>query len=307
MLKISTYIHNPSLLLHGVIRRFFEFIEPYLSDEKYLKLIYLYYIGKGLNLKRPRTFNEKLQWLKLYYRNPLYPKLVDKATVKSWVEGIIGIEYIIPTIGVWDRFEDIDFDTLPRSFVLKTTHGGGGDGVVICKDKNTLNIEKAKKKLLRDLKTNIAEYYKEWPYKTVHPRLLAEELISISDGSELLDFKLLCFNGRVKCSFVGSNRFGEGGVHTTYYDRDWNRLPFERSKSAEKSGIPKPENYELMVQLAEKLSKDFPFVRVDLYEANGKVYFGEVTFFPGSGLLAFQPNKWDEIIGSWLTLPERNA
>ncbi len=306
MLPINAYIKKPSLILNGLIIRFFRMLEPLMSDESFLKMIYPYYIGKRLNLKHPKTFNEKLQWLKLYYRNPLYHTLVDKASAKEWVAHSIGDQFVIPTIAEWNSVEDIDYDILPDSFVLKTTHGGGGNGVIICKDKKALDKDSAARKLSRNMKEDIASYFKEWPYGGMNKKIIAEEMISLSDGKELMDFKLLCFNGKVRCLFVGSNRFQHGGVHTTYYDRNWNRLPFERSNQAEKDGIQKPAHYELMVKLAEILAKDIPFVRVDFYEANGNVYFGEMTFFPGSGFLAFNPDKWDKIIGSWLTLPKRN-
>ena len=306
MLTLRTYFKKPSLIFHGFIKRFFRLIEPLMSDNAFIRMIYPYYIGEKLDLQNPKAFNAKLQWLKLYYYDPRFTMMVDKANVKTFVAETIGQEYVIPTIGIWENFDDIDFEKLPNSFVIKTTHGGGGNGVIVCKDKSKLNIPAARKRLNKNLKEDISVYYKEWPYKKVQRRIIVEELISTSGSIELMDYKLLCFNGKVRCSFVGSNRFGEGGVHTTYYDRDWNRLPFERSNPSEKSGIPKPTRYEEMVRIAEILSKDIPFVRVDFYEADDHIYFGEMTFFPGSGFLAFKPKVWDERLGDWLTLPSKN-
>lgn len=306
MLPLKTYIRKPSLITEGLMLRIFKFLEPFLSDTAFLKMVYPHYIGEKLDLDNPTTFNAKIQWLKLNYYDSRFPKLVDKASVKQYVASVIGEEYIIPTIGVWDSFDDIDFDSLPDGFVIKTTNGGGGDGVVVVKDKSTFDKASARKKINTNLKLDISKYYKEWPYKDVPRRIIVEELIPVPDGVELLDYKLLSFNGTVRCSYVGSNRFREGGVHYTYYDREWKRLPFEMLHHEGPSEFPKPKYYDEMIRLAEKLSVDIPFVRVDFYEANDKIYFGEMTFFTGSGFLAFSPKEWDAIVGSWLTLPDKN-
>lgn len=275
----------------------------HLSDRKYLEMTYRLVIGKELNLDDPKSFNEKLQWLKLYNRKNVYTKMVDKYEVKKIVSELIGNEYIIPTLGVWDRFEDIDFSKLPDKFVLKCTHDSGG--VVICKDKNTFDVDEAKNKINKALSRNFYYAGREWPYKNVKPRIIAEEYISSGDSKDLKDYKLMCFNGKVKCSFVCSNRNSKNGLNVDFYDINWEKMPFERHYPNSKEKVQKPNNYELMVSLAEKLAKDIPFVRVDFYEVNNKVYFGELTFFPGAGFEEFTPEEWDYTLGSWLKLPEK--
>ena len=295
---IKNYLRDPlkygilSLSLRGYLR--------WLPDKTYLKWNYWANIKKRLNLKNPKTFNEKLQWLKLYDRKLIYTTMVDKYAVKKYVADRIGAEYVIPTLGVWDSPEEIDFDSLPNQFVLKVTHDSGG--LVICKDKSKLDIEAAKAKLARSLKRDYYLQSREWPYKNVKRRILAEKFM-VDASDKLDDYKLLCFGGQVKCSFVCSDRFSGKGLHITFFDRDWQVMPFERSYPSVKEGVPKPVQYEKMVELAEILSMDIPFVRVDFYEVDGKIYFGELTFYPGSGFEAFQPESWDETLGQWIQLP----
>ena len=280
-------------------------------DAFYLKLLYKAKMGKRLNLDNPQTFNEKLQWLKLYDRNPEYIKMVDKYEAKKYVASIIGEEYIIPTLGVWDRFDDIDFDKLPDQFVLKCTHDSGG--LVICKDKNTLDIQQARKKINHCLKRNYYLNTREWPYKNVKPRIIAEKYMEDEaeeqpddyTNTELKDYKLMCFGGKVECSFVCSGRYSEDGLKVTFYNSGWKMMPFERHYPREKEPINIPTNYNKMVRFAEILSNRIPFVRVDLYEINKKLYFGEMTFFPGSGYEEFTPDEWDWKLGSWIRLPDQ--
>ena len=269
-----------------------------LPDEWYIQLQYFYHFHRFANLKNPQTFNEKLQWLKLHDHNPLYTTLVDKYAVKKWVADKIGEEYIIPTLGVWNKAEDIDFDKLPNQFVLKVNHDSGG--LVICRDKSKLDKQAAIAKLSGALKNNGYWYGREWPYKNVKPCILAEKYIEDAETKELWDYKLMCFNGKVRCSFVCTERFTENGLKVTFYDDDWNIMPFERHYPRRKTPMAKPLNYEEMVNLAEKLSKGIPFVRVDFYSVQGKTYFGELTFYPGSGLEEFVPSEWDKKIGDWL-------
>lgn len=269
-----------------------------LPDEWYIQLQYFYHFHRFANLKNPQTFNEKLQWLKLHDHNPLYTTLVDKYAVKKWVADKIGKEYIIPTLGVWNKAEDIDFDKLPNQFVLKVNHDSGG--LVICRDKSKLDKQAAIAKLSGALKNNGYWYGREWPYKNVKPCILAEKYIEDAETKELWDYKLMCFNGKVRCSFVCTERFTENGLKVTFYDDDWNIMPFERHYPRRKTPMAKPLNYEEMVNLAEKLSKGIPFVRVDFYSVQGKTYFGELTFYPGSGLEEFVPSEWDKKIGDWL-------
>ena len=272
----------------------------FIPDKLYLQLMYKHHIGKFINFNSPSTFNEKLQWLKLYDKKAAYTYLVDKYKAKKIVADAIGEEHIIRTYGVWDAPEKIDFDMLPNSFVLKWNHDSGS--VVICRDKKSFNKDDALAKLQAGKYRSGFWYGREWPYKDVIPCVIAEEFIEGADG-DLPDFKFMCFNGEVKCSFVCTKRFSNEGLHVTFYDRDWQRLPFARKYPTERQDIAKPEHYEEMVALAEKLSRNIPFVRVDFYDVNGKIYFGEMTFFPGSGFEKFNPPEWDEKIGDWLTLP----
>lgn len=273
----------------------------WMDDQTYLKIIYYARMGKKLNLSEPKTFNEKLQWLKLYNRNPQYTTMVDKDAVKPYITKILGGGgYVIPTYGVWEHFDEIDFSDLPDQFVLKCTHDSGS--VVIVKDKAALNKAAAKKKLERSLRRNYFYAGREWPYKNVKPRILAEQYLPAIEKAGLLDYKFMCFHGKVKCSFVCSERETKK-LKVTFFDRDWNRMPFERHYPKSDKEIPKPESYEKMCSFAEKLSKGIPFVRVDFYEIEGKIYFGELTFYPGCGMEEFTPESWDYKLGDWIVLP----
>lgn len=272
-----------------------------LSDKIYLKLTYRIRFGEKLDLKNPITFNQKIQWLKLYDRQARYTELVDKVKVKDYVAKEIGQQYLIPTLGVWDHFEDIDFEQLPKQFVLKCNHDSGS--IVICRDKSTFDLEYARKKLTKGLRTDAYYWGREWPYKNVQRKILAEAYMEDDDSEELKDYKLMVFNGKVKCSFVGSERFSEDGLKITFFDTDWKVMPFERHYPKSKLDIKKPLNYDEMVELAEKLAKDIPFARIDFYEVKGRAFFGEITLFPGSGWEEFTPSEWDKTLGSWIKLP----
>lgn len=272
------------------------------DDETYLCRLFRWKMGRKLNLENPQTFNEKLQWLKLNDHNPEYTKMVDKFEAKKYVAGIIGDEYIIPTLGVWDYFDDIDFNALPNQFVLKCTHDSGG--VVICKDKSKLDMSKVKEKIISCLKRDYYLSSREWPYKNVKPRVIAEKYMADESGEDLIDYKLMCFNGEVKCSFVCSDRYSKDGLKVTFYDREWKMMPFERHYPREKDPINVPEGYDEMLGLAERLSFGIPFVRVDFYSIKGRLYFGELTFYPGSGTEEFYPEEWDFTLGSWIQLPK---
>ena len=276
-------------------------------DKLYLKLKFRLVMGQKLDLKNLKTFNEKLQWLKLYNRRPEYTMMVDKYAVKQFVADKIGEEYIIPTLGVWDKVEDIDWDSLPNQFVLKTTHGGGGGGVVICKDKSIFDRDAARKKLQKSLDSDIYLSFREWPYKDVPKRIIAEQYMTDESGVELKDYKFFCFNGRVQCFKVDFDRFINHKAN--YYDREGSLLPF-----GEKVFPPdfdrvfdKPKNFGSMISLAERLSEDVPFVRVDFYNSNGNIYFGEITFFPAAGFGKFEPEEWDETLGEFLILPKNKV
>ena len=277
-----------------------------IPDSIYLKIQFRKKFGRKLNLKNPLTFNEKMQWLKLYDRNPKYTVLVDKYEVKKIVSQVLGKQYIIPTIGVWDKFDDIDFDDLPNQFVLKCTHDSGG--LVICLNKKSLKRNEYKEKIEKCLKNNFYYLGREWPYKNVKPRIIAEPLMSNSNDNknlknELTDYKFMSFNGKVKCLFVCTERFSADGLKVNFFDRDWNALPFERYYPRSLKIINKPVNYNEMIMFAEKLSENIPFVRVDFYEIDNKIYFGEITFYPGSGMEEFKPSEWDRKLGDWIQLP----
>lgn len=276
-----------------------------LSDEKYLKKMFYSHMGKELNLDDPKSYSEKLQWLKLYDRNPLYTKLVDKCEVKKYVADLIGEEYIIPTLGVWDKFTDIDFSMLPNQFVLKCTHDSGG--VYICKDKSRFDHEEAKKVIEKSLANNFYLQGREWAYKNVRPRIIAEQYMEDDSTKELRDYKFFCFDGEPKALFIATERM-ESRTETKFdfFDMEYNHLPFTNGHPNAEILPLKPSQFEKMKELACKLSEGIPHVRVDFYEVNGKVYFGELTFFHWSGFMPFEPEKWDYEFGSWLSLPKTN-
>lgn len=297
--RLMKGLHDPSKIWMWIVC----ILSPLLPDKLYLNLLFHHRFGKWIDWKNPKGFNEKLQWLKVYDRKPEYTTMVDKVAVKDYVAKIIGEEYIIPTIGVWENPDDIDFDALPDQFVLKCNHNSG-IGLCICKDKSKLDINAVKSELRRGLKQDFYLTGREWPYKNVPRKILAEKYMEDEKSNDgLNDYKLLCFNGQVTCSFVCSERYGEEGLKVTFYDKDWKRLPFERHYPSAKNDINMPAQYHKMVALAERLSQSIPFVRTDFYEINGNLYFGEMTFYPGSGLEEFSPEVWDEKLGKLIQLP----
>ena len=271
-----------------------------LTDKKYLEYRFLSEMGYKLNLKNPQTFNEKLQWLKLYDRNPEYTKMADKYEVREYIKEKIGEEYLIPLIGVYDKFDDIDFDKLPNQFVIKCNHDSGG--LIICKDKNRLDIETARKKINRSLKTNYYYSGREWPYKNVKPRIIIEKYMEDSNKSDLIDYKLFCFNGIPKIVLVCSERFSSSNMCETWFDMNWKLIDMTESGHRVDSTISKPKQLKKMVELSKKLSKNIPFIRVDWYEIGDKLYFGELTFYPASGFEKFEPKEWNKKIGDMLSI-----
>ena len=276
-----------------------------MPDEVYLTRKFKLSIGYDLDLHTPQTFNEKLQWLKLYDRNPQYTLMVDKYRVKDYVADKIGRQFIIPTIEVWDNPDDIDFSKLPNQFVLKCNHNSGL-GMCICKDKSKLDFHKVKAGLRKGLKQDYYLHGREWPYKNVPRKIIAEEFMTDNKHDDLIDYKFMCFNGAAKCLFTCSDRRSASGLKVTFFDMDWNRLSFERHYHAANYPIYKPINFNLMKELAEVLAKDMIFARIDFYEINGKVYFGEITLHPGCGFEEFTPEEWDRILGNWITLPDKS-
>lgn len=295
-------IHNPrKLVVAGLVR-----IARIFPDELYLKLLFRLRMGYKLDLDNPQTFCEKLQWLKLHNRKPEYTQMVDKYDAKRYVAGIIGEEYIIPTIGVWDRVEDIDFDKLPNQFVLKCTHDSGG--IVICKDKSQLDIAAAKKRLRRGLKKNYYWQNREWPYKNVKRQIIAEEFIEEVGRQDLSDYKFFCFNGEPRyCQVIRDRNTLET---IDFYDMEWNHMPFTGLNPVAKNGltaVEKPMHLTSMIDICRKLAKDIPFSRIDLYVVNNREYFGEITFYPASGLGCFTPNEWDYTLGELINLKKFNS
>lgn len=302
MLPLKQYVRNPRLIGKAVLKRFFW----WLPDRIYVELLYYFEMGYWLDLKNPKTFNEKLQWLKLYDRKPEYTTMVDKYAVKDYVAGLIGEQYIIPTLGVWDSFDDIDFGSLPDKFVLKTTHGGGGGGVVICRDKAHFDRASAKEKLEQSMKSDIYRGLREWPYKNVPKRIIAEKLLE-TENNDVNDYKFFTFDGKVKFLKVDFNRFTHHQAN--YFDPDFNPLEFGEVLCPPDADhtFPMPKNYDKMVEIVQELTKHFHFVRCDLYNINGEIYFGELTFYPASGLGSFDPKAYDEKLGKIMTLPNRGG
>ena len=290
------YINKlPSYTFH----RLWLFLAPVLPDKLYLQVLYRIRMGYWMDMEHPVTFNEKLQWLKLHNRRPEYTTMVDKQAVKEYVANIIGKEHIIPTIGVWDSVEEIDFDTLPNQFVLKTTHGGGGCGVVICKNKATFDKDAAIKKLQKSLDTDIYYVLREWPYKGVRKRIIAEPYMT-DNGNVLEDFKIHNFNGIPRFILLCRDRFTGIGMSDDFYTTKWEHLDVKRPGHSNPGKHEKPKELEEMLSMAERLSKDIPFIRTDFYTIDHKVYFGELTFYPASGMSKFDPDSYDKLFGTWL-------
>jgi hypothetical protein len=276
----------------------------WIPDKAYVKIQYKLKIGKKLNLKLPVTFNEKLQWLKIYDRNPEYIQMVDKYKVREYIADKIGGEYLIPLLGVWDKFDDIDFQNLPDQFVLKCTHDSGG--IVICRNKNEFDIDAAKKKINKCLKKNYYWQGREWAYKDVPRKIIAEKYMEDETYKELRDYKFFCFNGEPKIMFVGTERQVKGEeVKFDFFDMDYKHLDIKNGHPNAKLIPEKPINFEKMKELAKKLSKNIPHVRVDFYEVNGDIFFGELTFYHFSGMVPFIPEEWDYKLGEWIKLPDK--
>ena len=270
-----------------------------IPDKIWIQYIFKRANGKKLNLTNPQTFCEKIQWLKLHDRKPEYSLMVDKYLVKKYVASIIGEEYIIPTLGVWDSPDDIDFSQLPNQFVLKTTHNSGG--VLICKNKSNFNIDSAISYLKKQLKHDIYSCTREWPYKNVPKRIIAEKFI-IPSSSDLTDYKFFCFGGEpIYCQVIANRSINET---IDFYDTQWNHQPFNGLNTVGMSNTPhnKPKAFDKMLTIARLLSKGHAFLRVDLYNINGRIFFGEITFFPNSGLGKFSPSEWNIKLGNLIDL-----
>ena len=272
-----------------------------LPDKLYLHIKYFCKMGKILNLRNPKTFNEKIQWLKINDRKPTYTKMVDKCDAKEYVANKIGNEYIIPTIGLYNSFDDINFEELPKEFVLKCTHDSGG--VIICKDKSLFDKKSARKKINKTFNRNYFYNCIEWPYKNIKPRILVEKHMSNENEEELINYKFWCFNGEPKFMYISKCMKDHNKARISYLDINYNETEFQDRDYKHFEELPeKPKNFEKMLEIARVLSKGITFIRVDLYEVDDKVYFGELTFYPNSGYIHFKPEECDEKIGNLIEL-----
>ncbi|MDY2699365.1 MAG: ATP-grasp fold amidoligase family protein [Lachnospiraceae bacterium] len=270
-----------------------------IPDKIYLKMMYQVNMGKKLNLKNPVCYNEKLNWLKLYDRKDIYTKMADKYAVREIISQRLGEEYLIPLLGVWEHVEDIDFSKLPNQFVLKCTHDS--ESVIICRDKSLFDEKAAVKKLSEAMKRNYYYYSREWTYKNIKPRIIAEKYMEDSVDGELRDYKFFCFDGIPKAMFVATDR-GKGETKFDYFDVNFKHLDLIQHYPNATQPIRKPVNYDKMLEFSKILSKDIPHVRVDFYEVDGKLYFGELTFYHFGGYMPFEPESWDIVFGEWLKL-----
>ena len=281
--------------------KLFRKLSRLIPDRIYLQIVYFKYFRRFINFNNPKTFNEKIQWLKLNYRNEEYTKLVDKYRVKQYITKLIGEEYVIPTLGVWNNVDDIDFKSLPEKFVLKCNNDSGG--IVICKNKKDFDEAKAKSFLKERLKNNGYWYGREWPYKNVKPCIIAEKYMEDSISKDIKDYKFFCFNGSMEFFDIDIDRFIEHRAN--YYDRNGNFLPFGKTYCPPDytKKIEMPKNLDKMIELAETISHNTVLSRIDFYEIDGQVYFGEITFYPGSGFSPFTDEKWDYKLGDMIDLP----
>lgn len=275
-------------------------IKRIIPDKLYLKLQYRYHLKKNLNLKDPTTFSEKIQWLKLYDRKPEYITFVDKYRVREYIEKKIGEEYLIPLIAVYESVDEINWEELPKKFILKCTHGSQCN--ILCADKSKLNIEESIIKLKKWMSNNWYWYGREWPYKDVKPRIICEEFLEEIEGKSLTDYKIYCFNGKpLYCQMIRNRGYNET---IDFYDDKWNQMPFTGLRNLPMSKViyEKPKNYEKMFELSKVLSDGIPFIRVDFYSVSDKLYFGELTLYPTSGYGKFTPEEWNLKMGEWLVL-----
>ncbi|MEE0907827.1 MAG: ATP-grasp fold amidoligase family protein [Muribaculaceae bacterium] len=288
-------------MIYRILKRILREAGTIIPDKQQIEWYYRLEMGKSLDLNNPMTMNEKLQWLKLYNRKQNYRQLVDKIKVKKIVSDLIGARYVVPLLGVWDKFDDIDFDSLPDQFVLKTNHSGGNTGVIIVSNKNRLNKDEAKQKLEKSLKSDIYKAYREWPYKDMDKKIFAEAYL----GNDLVDYKFYCFDGDVDCVLLCIDRQA-GNPKFYFFDKNWNLCRYnKRGKEAPADfSLPKPKGIDEMFELAVKMSKGFPFVRMDFFDVNGRIYFGEYTFFPASGYDYNRLPESDIYFGNKIVLPK---
>ena len=302
------YLYKRKRQVVNLYRKYFTINHPetyILSDKSFIKKIYKHRIGRKINLRNPKTFTEKENWLKLYDRKDEYTMMVDKFAVRDYISEKIGEEYLVPLLGVWDSPKDIDFSKLPNEFVLKCNHNSD---VIICRDKVALDIKKTKEVLQRQLEDDYYLRKREWPYKNVKRKIICEQFMENTDGTELVDYKVWCFNGEPKFIMLNSGRFSEDGLKVDMYDLNWRHMDMTDGMSPQAGDrFKRPSCLEKMIELSKKLSKGIPFIRVDFNYWNNKLYFGELTFFDAAGLDYFRPVEWDYTLGEWLVLPKRRG
>lgn len=297
-MKLKKLFQHPLMIYLYLTARGLTKIVP---DELHLRFMYRVVLGRKLRLEHPNTFNEKLQWLKLNDKNPLYTALVDKILVKEWVKESIGEEFVTPTIEIWDDVDDIDLKKLPNQFVLKTNHDCGG--LAICHDKDSFNFDVAKRKIKKHLNRNYYWGCREWPYKDVVPKIFAEEYLESDSNLGMLDYKFYCFNGEPKFLYVSEGLDNHETARISFLTMDWKFANFKRADYVGFENLPnKPQSFSEMIELSKKLSSGIPFVRVDFFEHNSKPRFSEMTFHPCGGFMPFDPPEWDQKLGSMLDL-----
>lgn len=291
--------------LYVVMTRFISKLQQkkIISKKTFIRLQYFVILKKILHLKNPVTLNEKVQWLKLYDRQKIYTTLADKYEVKNFVTKKIGQKFVVPTIGVYDSFDEINFNELPSRFVLKCTHDSGS--IVICKDKKFFDIKDARSKLTKSLNLNHYNRYLEWAYKNIKPRIICEEFIESHDERGISEYKFMCYNGKALYFSLEEFRESHGGLRIDYFDINWNKFSLKKPYLNLGYEAKKPMNFNQMIEIAESLSKDIPYVRVDMNVVEEKIYFSEMTLYPGGGYSIFIPSEYDEYFGRPLVLPER--
>lgn len=303
-MNISSAVKNNEFLM-AVNDKFKELFYKYLiTDKMLIKLRFKHRLGRKLNLENPTKLNDKLQWLKLYWYDPLAAKCADKYEVREYIKNTIGSKYLNEIYGVYESVDDINIDELPKSFVLKGTHGSGFN--IICKDKNKMDWSKEFKKMKRWLRTNYYWSKREWVYRDIKPRIICEKFIEQDNGEELRDYRFFCFNGVPKFIAVDLNINDKNNTRRNLYDLDWNLMEEEITYPKDQNiNLEKPAELEQMIKLAEKLSSRFPHSRVDFYYTNNKIIFSEITFFHQSGMGKFNPPEFEEELGSYLILPQK--
>ncbi len=305
--KVNLYLSNPTRLMHRFKYRMLcnSAWGRSLPDDVFLKKLYRLHFGKELDLENPKTFNEKLQWLKLHDHNPEYPQIVDKVGFKEYVTEKFGAEYVVPVIGIWDDVDDIDFDALPDKFVMKCTHDSGS--FLICTDKNNIDWLYWKKRMKKLLKRNYFWLNREWPYKELKPRIIIEPNLAEKPGQSIRNVKFFCFDGEPEFLLIGTNSSAgdDSSWDVDFFDMDFNHLPFQFEGTNAKELPHKPENWDKMIEMSRELSKGIPHVRVDFLETEGRIYLGELTFYTATGMGKFTPEEWDLKLGEFIKLPNK--